>query len=127
MHKKFSPAALARPGSGNHHGIEVEPGARWLHMSGQVARRLDGTLAEGIEAQLEQCWQNVFEILGEAGMGAENVVKIITYLTRREDTAAYRAALKKHMGNLRAPSTLVIAGLATLEMLVEVDVIAAKA
>ncbi|MBI4184150.1 MAG: RidA family protein [Proteobacteria bacterium] len=128
MHRKFSPATLAPPGSGNHHGVEVAPGARWLMMSGQVARRRDGTIAEGIEAQIEQCWQNVRAILAEGGMGLEDVVKITTYLTHREDGPAYRAAMKRHLGELRPPSTMVlVAGLALPEMRVEIDVVAARA
>ena len=126
MIRTFTPDSIAPPGSGYHHGAEVAPGARWLHMSGQVGRAPDGTLEEGIRAQTDRCWQNIMAILKEAGMGTDNIVKVTSYLTRREDLPAFREARDTYIGELKPASTLVlVAALAHPDMLVEVDVIAA--
>ena len=110
------------------HGIEVPPNARWLYIAGQVGAGADGKPKEGVEAQTEQAWRNLKDVLAAAGMSMENVVKITTYLTDENSIAAYRAGRAEHLGNFRPASTLVIVKrLADPKWLVEVEAIAAKA
>ena len=48
------------------HGILSDPGCRWLHVSGQVGVRPDGTMAPTPEAQLGQAFENVLAVLRRA-------------------------------------------------------------
>jgi 2-iminobutanoate/2-iminopropanoate deaminase len=127
MHKIHNPSSVAKPGS-YHHGVEVAPNARWLYVSGQLGLTPDGKLREGTAAQAEQAWTNILNILKEAGMGAEDLVKITTFITNPADVAVVRAAREKALGTVRAASTLlVIQALASPEYRVEIEAVAAKA
>jgi len=108
-------------------GVVVGPNARWLHISGTPG--LDpstGKMPEGIAAQTELVWQNVFAILEAASMGPENLVKVNSYLTRKEDIAEYLKVRGKYLGDFRpAGLLLVVEGLFKPEYVIEVDAIAA--
>lgn len=107
------------------HGVEVQAGARWLHLSGQIGIKPDDTCAEGIEAQLERAWLNVFANLEAADMGPENIVKIIVYLVDRKFLTAYLDTRDRMLGDAEPASTVVIADLVYPDLLVEIDVVAA--
>ena len=113
--KRFNPKKIAPPNSpAYHHGIEVTSNMRWLVLAGQVGKNPDGSVPPSFEKQCENCWDNIFAILAEGGMG-------------REDIPANRAIREKKMGSIAPASTLlVISGLATPEFLIEIDVLAAK-
>ena len=68
----------------------------------------NGTVPNGIEAQAEACWRNIIAILADAGMGADDLVKITTYLVRPEDVAPAGAARAKHFGDARPGSATII-------------------
>ncbi|MDR3326941.1 MAG: Rid family detoxifying hydrolase [Prevotellaceae bacterium] len=52
-----------------------------LYISGQLpVNSKDGYVPETIEAQVEQCFVNIYAILKEAGYGFENVVKSVVLL-----------------------------------------------
>ncbi len=128
MHSKHSPGAIAPPFSRYAHGVEAPGSARWLHISGQVGVRPDGSLADGPIAQMEQTWRNLLAILDSAGMGAADLVKVTAYLTRHEDVAHYRDLRDRMLGGAETASTLVVvAGLAHPDWLVEIEAVAAKA
>jgi hypothetical protein len=57
--KVHNPADVAGPFSAYSHGVEVPPGARGLHVSGQVAVDPDGRTPEGIEAQAALAFRNL--------------------------------------------------------------------
>ncbi len=126
MHKRHNPAALF-PSPAYTHGIEVDPGARLLFVAGQIGRARDGTIVDGIEAQLELAWQNVLAVLATADMGMEHVVKVNEYLVRPEDVATCRARRAAMYGERHRPATTlaVVRQLAFPEILVEIEVIAA--
>ncbi len=128
MLRSFNPATVAAPASTYSHGFEVPPNARLVFLSGQVAMRPDGTVPQGIEAQTEQVWKNIGNCLAEAGMGIGDIVKFTSFLTRTEDLAKYGEVRNRFLAAHRPTSTLlVIQSLARPELLVEVEVIAAKA
>ncbi len=67
MPRSFNPAGVAPPSSQYSHGVEHGlKGRRRLIISGQVGLRRDGTLADGLEAQLAQCWDNLIAVLQAA-------------------------------------------------------------
>ena len=109
-------------------GCEVPPGARVLFVSGQVGLDGNGKLADGIEAQCEQVWKNIGEVLKAADMGYGDIVKMTTFLTDSRFIMANRAVRDKYLAAPYTASTLLIVqGLADPGMLVEIEVTAAKA
>lgn len=121
-----SPEDVAPPFSRYAHGIVADPGCRWLHVSGQVGIRPDGTMAVGAEAQIEQAFRNVLAVLRAAGMRTEHLVKLTVFLTRTEDTPLYRQVRDRVLGGTLAASTLlIVAGLARADFLVEIEAVAA--
>lgn len=128
MNRPHNPSGVHAPLSSYAHGIEAPAGARWLYISGQVGMAPDGKIGKTFEEQAEIAWTNLTAILKSAGMGMGDLVKVTTFLTRREDIKANRAARDKHMAGVKAASTMVlIGGLAMPELLIEVEAHAAKA
>jgi len=126
--KIHNPATVAAPVGSYSHAIETPPNARWLTISGQVGIAPDGKVGATAAEQAEQIWKNILAILADAGMGPEDLVKVTTYLTRKEDIADSRAARAKALGNVRPASTLVvISALAAPQYLIEIEAEAAKA
>ncbi|MEI7876231.1 MAG: Rid family hydrolase, partial [Alphaproteobacteria bacterium] len=86
-----------------------------------------GKLADGIEAQCDQVWKNIGEVLKAADMGYGDIVKITSFLTDSRFIAANRASRDKVIKDPYPASTLlIIQGLADPAMLVEIEVVAAK-
>jgi 2-iminobutanoate/2-iminopropanoate deaminase len=123
----LNPPAVAAPAGPYSHGIETPPGARWLHIAGQIGIAPDGKVPADFAGQAELCWRNIEAILAAAGMGVEHLVKCTHFLTRTEDIAAYGKVRAQHLGEARPASTLLVIGaLARPDFLVEVEAIAAK-
>jgi len=126
--KRHNPESVAPPFGTYSHGIEVPPNARWLYVSGQVGVQPDGSMADGIEAQVEQAYRNLLGVLQAAGMGAEDIVRLNQFLVRSGDVAALREGRGRVLGDVRPASTLVvIPALASPDWLVEIEAVAAKA
>ncbi len=125
---RHNPAAVAPPFSAYSHAVEAPAGARWLHISGQVGVRPDGTLPSEPQAQMEQTWQNVLAVLRAAAMDPEDLVKVTSYVTGPEMVPLYREVRDTLLDGAQPASTLVIvAGLAHPDWLVEIDALAAAA
>ncbi|UYN96898.1 MAG: RidA family protein [Enhydrobacter sp.] len=108
-------------------GCEIPAGARILFVAGQVGVDSGGKLLDGIDAQCDQVWKNIGEVLKAAGMDYRDIVKIVVFLTDSRFIAASRAAREKYIGEPYPASTLLIVqGLADPSMLVEIEVVAAK-
>ena len=128
MLKSINPPTIAPPFSRYSQAVEVPAGLRWLHISGQVGVRQDGTLEQGFTAQAERAWDNLLAILAAAGMGPADVVKANVYLTRGSDLAESRRIRDAKLAGAAPASTLaVVAALANPAWLFEVEAVAAKA
>jgi 2-iminobutanoate/2-iminopropanoate deaminase len=129
MIRRWNPDTLPAPASRYSHLALSEGATRRLEISGQVGLYPDGTLAEGLAAQLEAALANVDRALVAAGMDRSNLMKITVYLTdpSAEAVALYRAVRDAWVGSSEAPAAtlLVVAGLASPAWLVEVEAIAA--
>ena len=126
MLKKHNPGGMTPAFSRYSLGVEVPPGARWLFVSGQLGVGPNGALAEGTEAQMETAWRNIFTILGAAGMGPGDLVRIKAYLTESEDVGLYREVRDRMLDGAEPASTLLVIGaLAHPEWLVEIEAVAA--
>ncbi len=123
-----NPKTVHTPGGAYSHGAKVPAGAEWLVIAGQVGVDPKGRIADGIRKQAEQAFRNILAILKDNGMRKGHLVKITVYLTDPRHIEAYRAARKKVIGDAtRPPSTLlVIDGLASPDMLIEIEAWAAK-
>lgn len=128
MNKQHNPATVAPPIGAYSHGVEVPPGARWLHVAGEIGMAPDGSVPDGVEAQADQAWRNVVAVLESAGMGVEHLVHVNHWLVDEAHFPAYAKARAKYLGDARPASTLMIVkALARPEILVEVGGVAAKA
>ncbi len=76
---------------GMHHGIEITGAQRTLYLSGQTASAADGSAMHpgDISAQFRAAWKNLKDVLTEAGMTPENIVRLNVYTT---DVDAFMAA-----------------------------------
>lgn len=128
MIKLYNPEGAAKPVAPSYSQVaEIGPGMTTYHISGQVGVDASGTLQQGPQAQLDQIWRNILDLLKSQGMGPDSIVKIVTFLTRKEDLAMSRDARNRALGDNRPASTLLfVAGLASPEYLAEIEVIAAK-
>ncbi|HEY4147234.1 RidA family protein [Pinirhizobacter sp.] len=99
----------------------------WFLTSGTPGLAADGGLPDGIQAQSELAWQNVIRLLGDAGMGINDIVKVTQYLTRADDIKAYADVRKRYLGEVQPASMLlVVPQLVWPNLLVEVEIIAAR-
>ncbi len=66
-----------------NHGVEVSGAIRTLYLSGQTASDAEGrVMHEGdLVAQFRLAWANLQEAMGEAGMTAANIVRLIICTT----------------------------------------------
>ena len=127
MIKHYKPDSVAPPFSRYSHAVEAPAAARWLHVSGQIGVKPDGTIAEGVEAQLEQAWRNIFAILEAAGMTRRDLVKTTTFLTpHAADVGLSRRVRERMLEGAEPASTLIfVPGLARPDFLIEIEAIAA--
>ena len=107
---------------------EVPAGARLLYVSGQVGTDPKGKLAPGFEAQCEQAWKNIGQVLKAGGMTYKDIVKVTVFLTDSRFVGPYREVRDRFIKDMPYPAStlLVVAGLADSAMLVEVEVVAAQ-
>lgn len=107
--------------------IEAGPGQRWLFTSGNPGLSPSGELPKDIVGQSEFAWENCLRELEAAGMSVNDIVKVTQYLTRAEDIPSYARVRNRFLNGARPASMLlIIAQLVWPEMLVEVEIIAAK-
>jgi 2-iminobutanoate/2-iminopropanoate deaminase len=129
MIQLWTPETMPKPASRYNQLALVEGVSRRLEISGQVGVHPDGTLAEGLADQLDVALGNIDRALAAAGMGRANLMKITVYLTENssEAVAIYRSRRDVWVGDAPAPAAtlLVVSGLASPALLVEVDAVAA--
>ncbi|HRO11150.1 RidA family protein [Amaricoccus sp.] len=91
------------------HAVKVDG---FLFTSGQIPLDLKGNLAEGIEAQTEQVFDNLAAVLAEAGSSFDRVVKATVFVTDLGDFAKLNAVYEKRFGTHKpARSTVQVAAL----------------
>lgn len=107
--------------------ILTEPGMQWLFTSGTPGLPENGVLPKDIKGQSELAWTNILSILHKAGMSVKDIVKVTQYLTQPDDVQDYAKIRKKYLGDAKPASMLlVIPQLVWPDILVEVEIIAAK-
>jgi 2-iminobutanoate/2-iminopropanoate deaminase len=118
----FNPSTVVPPASRYSQGAEHASTGRRLVISGQVGLRSDGTLADGLEEQMEVAWDNLIAILADAGMGVNDLIKVTVYVTVSGSVGLFREVRdRKLKGHAPACTYLEITGLARPEFLTEIE------
>ncbi|MER8407331.1 MULTISPECIES: RidA family protein [unclassified Mesorhizobium] len=126
MFKFLTPKSIKPPFARYSHGVELPPGKRLVLCSGQVAITPDDQIPEEAGAQAELCFRNISAILGEAGLGLSDIVRINTYVTDRAFLRPYMEVRDRLFASPAPASTLmIVSGFARPEFKVEIEVIAA--
>jgi 2-iminobutanoate/2-iminopropanoate deaminase len=125
--RRLNPKTIHPPFANYAHGVEIDPGARYVFCSGQLGVALNGSVPEGAEAQARLCFQAITAILGEAGMSLADVVRINAYVSGAEHLGGYMKVRDEFIGKPPPASTLlVVSGFSRPEFKVEIEAIAAR-
>tara|TARA_R110002167_G_scaffold239578_2_gene444671 strand:+ start:78 stop:467 length:390 start_codon:yes stop_codon:yes gene_type:complete len=129
MNEVSNPKTVHKPLGAYSHAVKVPKDAEWLVLSGQVGINAKGKVQGGIRLQSEQAFRNILAILRANGMNKSHLVKFTVFLTDPRSIDAYRAARKKVIGDADLPAStlLIVDGLASPDLLVEIEATAAKA
>lgn len=85
------------------------------------------SLPEDASAQAEACFATISRVLEEAGFAMSDIVRVQYTLTDRALVDEVAPVLGRHMGDIRPAATMVIAGLISPEMKIEIEVTALRA
>jgi 2-iminobutanoate/2-iminopropanoate deaminase len=101
-----------------------------VFVSGQVAWDANGQVVGGSDArrQAEQAFANVRAALEAAGSSLDRVAKLTIFATSRDHLAAIRQVRHQvfdPIGHYPASTFVVVSGLATAELLLEIEAVAA--
>mgnify|MGYP003315769955 FL=1 len=129
MNVSSNAAAVHKPLGKYCHTTLVPASARWLVVSGQVGIDKSGKLATNLRKQAEQCFRNILACLRENGMGKGDLVKTTVYQTDSRFIDDYRVARSRIIGDatLFTSTLVVVDGLASPDLLIEIEAWAAKA
>ena len=124
----INPTDIVELGVPNYcHGMMATDATTWLHLSGQVGVKPDGSVSHNFEEQCRQAFSNIGSCLREASMGFGNVVMLRIYLIDRSDLEALRKVRSDFFGERQLSSTLVfVSGLVDPNWRVELEVVAAS-
>ena len=129
MNREIRPTSIAAPAANYAHAIVTDSPSRWLHTSGVVPVRPDGSVPKGVGEQATVVWANLRAMLDEAMLTVHDVVSITTYVVERsmDHLAEVMAARDAALGGRRVASTLVVVpALAQQSWKVEISLIAAR-
>ena len=127
MAREFiNPPDLATPPSNIYNHV-VKVGTT-VYISGQVSRDMNGRTSHvgDPEAQIREVWANLEIAVKAAGGSLKDIVKTTTYVVGAENLGKIRAARLSLLPPDGRPTstTLLVAGLADPDLLVEVEAIA---
>lgn len=126
MFKFLTPKSIKPPFARYSHGVEVPAGKHLVLCSGQLGIGPDDAVPEDAGAQAELCFANIAAILGEAGLGLRDIVRINAYVSDRAHLRPYMAVRDRLFSDPAPASTLmIVSGFARPEFKVEIEVIAA--
>ena len=96
-----------------------------LFVAGQTGRHpITGEVGRDVREQTQYALQRVKMILATAGTSLDNVLAVLTHLTRREDLAAYNEEYAKFFPSNKPARTTVEVMLNSPDLLVEITVTA---
>jgi enamine deaminase RidA (YjgF/YER057c/UK114 family) len=128
--RRVDPRGWPRP-KGYANGLLVPPGRSMLFVAGMVGWDATETIVPGgFAAQFEQALRNVVAVVAEAGGRADDVVRMLVFVTDKSEYVAARAELgaawRRVMGRHYPTMALVeVAGLLEDGAKVEIEAVAA--
>ena len=125
--KILNPDTVVKPASNYAQAVVHSAAAERMLISGQLGLRPDGSLEDGLQAQMERAWSNLFGILEAGGFEREHLVRATIYVTVPGSVAIYRAVRDRMLaGHVCANTYIEVSGLASPELLVEIEAEAVK-
>ena len=99
----------------------------WVFVSGTTGfDYATMTIADDIEAQTEQCLQNIAHALRQAGASPADVVRVHYIVPDAAEWPRCWPALQRHFGDIRPAATMFSAALSDPRMRIEIEVTALK-
>lgn len=99
----------------------------WIFVSGTTGYNYNTMkISESVEEQADQCIKNIIEALGKANSNLGEVVQILYILPNADDFPKCWPILKKYFGDIRPAATMMSAGLANINMKIEIQVTAIR-
>lgn len=100
----------------------------WVFVSGTTGfDYATMTLADGIEAQTEQCLKNIESALQQAGAALSDVVRVTYIVPDGDEFPACWPVLQRYFGAVRPAATMISARLMDPRMRIEIEVTALRA
>jgi enamine deaminase RidA (YjgF/YER057c/UK114 family) len=97
----------------------------WIFVSGTTGYDYATmSIAPDVAAQCEQAFRNIEAALKQGGARMDDVVRVTYILPRREDWPTCWPVAKKWLGVARPAATMLVAGLQSTDMLIEIEVTA---
>jgi enamine deaminase RidA (YjgF/YER057c/UK114 family) len=122
MPRFLNPPNVPQPSSHYSQGVLTGPCSKRLFISGQVGMGADKALAQGLEAQAELAFDNLFAIIAAAEMTLADLVKLTVYCAVPGSIGIIRQVRTRKLGRHAPASTyLEVAGLANPSYLVEIE------
>lgn len=122
-----NPDNVVKPASNYAQGVVHSGISERMVISGQLGLRPDGTLEDGLEAQMERAWSNVFAVMAAGGFDRRHLIRATIYVTVPGQVSLYRKIRDRAFeGHLCAATYLEISALAAPEFLVEIEAEAVK-
>jgi 2-iminobutanoate/2-iminopropanoate deaminase len=117
--------SIAQPDSASPrpiHGVLTGAPYKRLVVSALPGVRPDGTLPEGLQAQAEQAFENLAQLIGIAGLRREDIVRLSAFVAASGAKALMHRIAATKLGGLR-PATAVrqVVSLSQAGCLVELD------
>ena len=99
----------------------------WVFVSGTTGFDYSTmTIAEGVQAQAEQCLKNIESALVQAGSSLKDVVRVTYVLPDGREFPECWPVLRKYFGEVRPAAMMISANLLDPRMRIEIEVTALK-
>lgn len=99
----------------------------WVFVSGTTGYDYSTmTISDNIANQVEQCLKNISDVLAKANASLSDVVRVTYILPDASIFDQCFPTLQKYFGNVKPAATMITAGLANDQMLIEIEVTAIK-
>ena len=99
----------------------------WIFVSGTTGFDYSTmTIADGVEAQAEQCLKNIDAALNQAGSSLKDVVRVTYVLPDGSEFQKCWPVLRKYFGEVRPAAMMISANLLDPRMRIEIEVTALR-
>ncbi len=123
--RTISPADVTPAVGGYSHGCVAVRASELLFISGQIPEDANGGVPDDFEGQCRAVWENIGKILRDAGMSIENLVKVTTFLTARDQVVPNREVRTDVLGEHAPALTVVVVETLDSRWLLEIEAVAA--